>query len=135
MIVYGRIPSDIFTTMACMRDAQVQLKYFHLLGGVGYPGVKVAAACNILRISEVRYTEITGGRNSSVGSVLGSLPCVMQHRGLEPPLNLRLIFFPLELAWFLHSPKPLSDESINRGLVCAHMHPIARTQMILTFMS
>ena len=32
-------------------------------------------------------------------------------------------------------PKTLSDESINRGLVCAHMHLIARTQKILTFMS
>ena len=31
--------------------------------------------------------------------------------------------------------KTLSDESINRGLVCAHMHFIARTQKILTFMS
>ena len=29
-------------------------------------------------------------------------------------------------------PKTLSDESINRGLVCAHMHFIARTQNILT---
>ena len=32
-------------------------------------------------------------------------------------------------------PKTPSDESINRGLVCAHMHFIARTQKILTFMS
>ena len=32
-------------------------------------------------------------------------------------------------------PKTLSDESINRGLVYAHMHFIARTQKILTFMS
>ena len=31
--------------------------------------------------------------------------------------------------------KTLSDESINRGLVCAHMHFIAQTQKILTFMS
>ena len=31
--------------------------------------------------------------------------------------------------------KTLSDESINRGLVCAHMHSIVRTQKILTFMS
>ena len=30
-------------------------------------------------------------------------------------------------------PKTLSDESINRGLVCAHMHSIAWTQKILTF--
>ena len=32
-------------------------------------------------------------------------------------------------------PKPLLDESINRGLVCEHMHSIARTQKILSFMS
>ena len=32
-------------------------------------------------------------------------------------------------------PKTLSDESINRGIVCAHIHFIARTQKILTFMS
>ena len=32
-------------------------------------------------------------------------------------------------------PKTLSDESMNRGLVCAHMHFIARTQKILTIMS
>ena len=32
-------------------------------------------------------------------------------------------------------PKTLSDESINRGLVCAHMHFIARTRRIVTFMS
>ena len=29
----------------------------------------------------------------------------------------------------------LSDESVNRGLVCAHMHSIVRTEKILTFMS
>ena len=45
--------------------------------------------------------------------------------------------FPLELTWVQtpFPPKTLSDESINRGLVCAHMHFIARTQKILTFMA
>ena len=45
--------------------------------------------------------------------------------------------FPLELTW-VQTPFPqktLSDESINRGLVCAHMHFIAQTQKILTFVS
>ena len=32
-------------------------------------------------------------------------------------------------------PSKLLDESVNRGLVCAHMHSISRTQKILTFMS
>ena len=37
--------------------------------------------------------------------------------------------FPLELTWVLSPfPRTLSDESINRGLVYAHMHFIAQTQ-------
>ena len=32
-------------------------------------------------------------------------------------------------------PRTLSDESINWGLVCTHMHSIGWTQKILTFMS
>ena len=31
-------------------------------------------------------------------------------------------------------PKTLSDESIDRGLVCAYMHSITQTLKILTFM-
>ena len=44
--------------------------------------------------------------------------------------------FPLELTWVQtpSPPKTLLDESINQGLVCAHMHFIAQTQKILTFM-
>ena len=30
-----------------------------------------------------------GGQNTTAGSVLGSLSCVMQRRGFDPPLNLR----------------------------------------------
>ena len=77
-----------------------------------------------------------GGRNSSlvvfrlaVHSVAGSI----LHWGNFPVQGI----FPLELTW-VQTPFPqktLSDESINRGLVCAHMHFIARTQKILTFMS
>ena len=45
-------------------------------------------------------------------------------------------FFPWSYNGFwLHSPKTLSDESINQGLVCAHMQAITQTQKILTFMS
>ena len=32
-------------------------------------------------------------------------------------------------------PKTLSDESIDRGLVCEHMHFIPWTQKIVRFMS
>ena len=32
-----------------------------------------------------------GGGDNSVGSVLGWLSCVMQRRGLGPPLSLRLV--------------------------------------------
>ena len=44
--------------------------------------------------------------------------------------------FSLVLTWVLTPfPKNSLDERINRGLVCAHMHFIALTQQILTFMS
>ena len=44
--------------------------------------------------------------------------------------------FPLELTWVLTPlPKNLSDQSINQGQACAHIHSIAQTQKILTFMS
>ena len=76
------------------------------------------------------------GRNSSVGSAWARCP---QRRGFDPPLGT---FsgrgdFSLEVNMGSNSipPKTLSDESINRGLVCAHMHSIAGTQKILTFMS
>ena len=58
-----------------------------------------------------------GDRNSSVGVVLGSLSCLMQRCGFNPPL--RRIFpiqgiFPLEFTWVQTPfPKTLSDESIN----------------------
>ena len=74
-----------------------------------------------------------------VGSVLDSLKCLMQRRGFDLPLGR--IFpdegvFSFKLTWVLTTfPANLSDESINRGLVCAHMHSIARTQKMLTFMS
>ena len=44
------------------------------------------------------------------------------------------MIFPLEEKWVLtpfRSRKTLSDESMDRGLVRAYMHSIARTQMIL----
>ena len=53
------------------------------------------------------------GRNSSVGSVLGLLSCLMQRRGFDPPLG-RLFFFPVEeifpseFTWVLTPPPPPS---------------------------
>ena len=85
------------------------------------------------------YTHPKLGRNSAIGSVLGFLSCTMQLCGFAPPL--RRIFsgkrgFPLELIWVLPPIlKTPSDESINRDLVCAHMHSISRTRQIMTFMS
>ena len=51
-----------------------------------------------------RSEHIPGGWNSSVGSVLGSLSCVMQGRGFDPPL--RRIYpvqgiSPMVLTWVL----------------------------------
>ena len=75
-----------------------------------------------------------GGRNSSVGSAWARYP---QRRGFDPPLGTFSGRGDFSLGVNMGSnsipPKTLSDESINRGLVCAHMHFIARTQKILTF--
>ena len=77
-----------------------------------------------------------GGRNSSVGTAWARCP---QRRGFDPPLGTFSGRGDFSLGVNMDSnsipPKALSDESINRGLVCAHMHFIARTQKILTFMS
>ena len=75
-------------------------------------------------------------RNSSVGSAWARCP---QRHGFDPPLGTFSGRGDFSLGVNMGSnsipPKTLSDESINRGLVCAHMHFIARTQNILTFMS
>ena len=78
----------------------------------------------------------TWSRNSSVGSAWARCP---QRRGFDPPLGTFSVegIFPLGVNMGSNSipPKTPSDESINRGLVCAYMHFIARTQKILRFMS
>ena len=84
----------------------------------------------------VTYITDRRGRNSSVGSVWARCP---QCRGFDPPLGTFSGRGDFSLGVNMGSnsipPKTLSHESINRGLVCAHMHFIARTQKILTFMS
>ena len=86
------------------------------------------------KISSTRGSE--GGRNSSVGSAWA---CCPRCRGFDPPLGTFSGRGDFSLGVNMGSnsipPKTPSDESINRGLVCAHMHFIARTQKILTFMS
>ena len=78
----------------------------------------------------------TGGPNSSVGSAWARCP---QRCGFDPPLGTFSGRGDFSLGVNMGSnsipPKTLSDESTNRGLVCAHMHFITRTQKILTFMS
>ena len=78
----------------------------------------------------------SGGRNSSVGSAWARCP---QRHGFDPPLGTFSGRGDFSLGVNMGSnsipPKTPSDESINRGLVCAHMHFIARTQKILTFTS
>ena len=78
-----------------------------------------------------------GGRNGSVGSVLGFAvlrAAASRVRACCEPLVEDIIA--LGLAWVLTScPKTLLDESINRGLVCVHIHSITWTQKVLAFMS
>ena len=67
------------------------------------------------------------------------LGLAVQCRGFDPPLGTFSGRGDFSLGVNMGSnsipPKTLSDESTNRGLVCAHMHFIAQTQKILTFMS
>ena len=83
-----------------------------------------------------RIIQVNWGRNSSLRSAWARCP---QRRGFDPPLGTFSGRGDFSLGVNMGSnsipPKTLSDESINRGLVCAHMHFIARTQKILTFMS
>ena len=76
------------------------------------------------------------GRNSSVGSAWARCP---QRRGLDLPLGTFSgrgdFYLGVNMGSNSIPPKTPSDESINRGLVCAHMHLIAWTQKVLTFMS
>ena len=78
------------------------------------------------------FSYIAGGRNSSVGSAWARCP---QRRGFDSPLGTFSGRGDFSLGVNMGSnsipPKTLSDES----LVCAHMHFIAWTQKILTFMS
>ena len=59
----------------------------------------------------------------SVGRVWARCP---QRRGFDPPLGTFSVegIFPLELTWVQtpFPPKTPSDESINRGLVCAYAY-------------
>ena len=79
---------------------------------------------------------LSRGQNSSVGS---AWDCCPQCRGFDPPLGKFSGRGDFSLGVNMGSnsipPKTLSGESINRGLVCAHMHFIARTRKILMFMS
>ena len=95
-------------------------------------------ACGVIRITSTvnMFIHPVWGRNNSVGSA--GAPCP-QRRGFDAPLGTFSGRGDFSLGVNMGSnsipPKTPSDESINRGLVCAYMHFIARTQKILTFMS
>ena len=66
------------------------------------------------------------GGNSLVGSVLGSLSCLMQHHGFNPPLKRIFLverIFPLELLTWLLTPFPKNSlrlECKPRSSLCTH---------------
>ena len=71
-------------------------------------------------------------RNSSVSSVWARCLAQCSVVGSILPWSEVEGIFRLELTWVLTPfPKTLLDESINQGLVCAHMHSIAWTSKIL----
>ena len=94
----------------------------------------VAENVNILGAPGCIWIQGCRGLELLVGGMLGSLSCLMQRCGFDPPLGR---IFPVEGIFPLtpFPPKALSDESLNWGLFCAHMHSITWTQKILTFVS
>ena len=53
------------------------------MAGVGFDPTSATVWSNFLTTNPGGWGG--GGRNSSVGSVLGSLPCLMQRRGFDTP--------------------------------------------------
>ena len=94
---------------------------------VDFPSIGLHYDWGLLCLKMYRY--LSPGPEQLVGSVLGLLSSLMQHHGFNPPL-WRFFFgrgdFPLGVDMSSDSipPKTLWDESINQGLVCAHMHSI-----------
>ena len=76
-----------------------------------------------------RITYGLGGRNSSVGSAWARGP---QRRGFDPPLGKFSGRGDFSLGVNMGSNSIPQKLFRMRGLVCAHMHFIARTQKILT---
>ena len=73
---------------------------------------------------------MSGARIARFGRVWARCP---QRHGFNSPLGTFFGRGDFSLGVNMGSnsipPKTLSDERINRGLVCAHMHFIARTQI------
>ena len=92
---------------------------------------------SVLWVGEIGSLICSWGWKSSVCSVLGSLSCMMQCCGFNPPLSCQYWrFFPWsEHGFWLHCPKTLSDESVDWGLVYALIYSMTWVQKILTFMS
>ena len=63
----------------------------HHEGPASWPATQAGTwrASSGRNIGRPRHQQASRGRNSSVGSVLGWLSCLMQRRGFHPPLNLR----------------------------------------------
>ena len=128
---------------SCRPDGPVVRGLFRVLGTRrSYPGQHSTSSRVVKTLLEQKQTSLEPEKQwiwPTGGSGFGSLSCLMQCRGFDPPPP-RIFpveeIFSLELTWVLTPFHPnSSDEGINRGLVCAHVHSIARTQKILTSMS
>ena len=67
---------SLFSAPCCLAEFSYALKYYQTVSIAQYGFF----SCDI---------HYYGNWNSSVGSVLGSLSCMMQHRGFDPPLSLQ----------------------------------------------
>ena len=128
-------------SVVVVRDSQLWHHYYVLCFPLETPSCDTTTSTMLSFLEYIWLQTVTartpkGGRNSSVGSAWPRCP---QRHGFDPPLGTFFGREDFSLGVNMGSnsipPKTPSDESINRGLVCAYMHFIARTQKILTFMS
>ena len=134
---HAKLVADVLVVLNASPSLFCRLSIIHIVTvSITVMSVADNLVSVLLNVETVLPKMVSKGRNSSL--VVFGLPV----HSVEGSILLWGNFpaegiFPLELTWVQtpFPPKTLSDESINRGLVCAHMHFIARTQKILTFMS
>ena len=126
-LVYEILPSVFIAAVPASCRLAVFIALIRLWAGesLGWSLVAVKLETAIIYVACWMLDNCLGGWNSSVGSASGSLSCMLQRRGFDPPLGRKFPvegIFPLELAWVL-TPFPKNSfgwEYKPRSSLCTH---------------